>query len=153
MGKTKEISEEERRERAEIRAANKLAREERRREQAEEDARQIAKNAYENIWMMFNKDLAEKGKNVADKNLLSNLNEFCGELVPLVMTAKEHTSLVLELSSKVAETDTGAGNETPYELVEKWLSGSIEMSRIPLEPVLVSATGNLDSFAEPDGEG
>lgn len=149
---SKQITEEERVARAELRAANKLAREQRQKEEEEQALREMARNAHTNIWREFNADLVSKGKNVANKNLLANLTDFASELVPLMMTAKEHTALVLDLSEKVASDDTGAGNDTPYELVEKWLSGSIEMSRIPLEPILVNATNKLDAFAEDDGD-
>jgi hypothetical protein len=145
--KPKEISEAERRERAETRAANKAAREQREREELEANERQIAKNAYDNIWRDFNKDLLAKGKNFANKNLLANLTEFGSELVPLMMTETAHTKLILDLTDKIAAEDTG-GNDTPLELVEKWLAGDIELSRIPLEPVEVVSTGNLDAFSE-----
>jgi regulator of protease activity HflC (stomatin/prohibitin superfamily) len=128
----KEQSEAERRERAELRAARKQAREQKRQLHAEEQARQIAKNAYDNIWKQYAEDM-KKGKMFASRNLLANLTLFASELVPIMMTAKEHTTLIMELSEKISGDESGKGGESPTELMGKWIRGDVDLSRIPLE--------------------
>ena len=141
--KHKEISEPERRERAELRAANKAAREQKQKEDAEQEQLALAQTVYGNIWKQYDEDLREKGKNVATRNLLSNYSMFSEELLH-VISQKDHRDTILELTDKL-ESESLGSNETPMEIVEKWLSGGIELSRVPLEPAIVAPTGNLDS--------
>jgi hypothetical protein len=149
--KTNELSEEDRRERAETRAANKAAREEKAKADAELEQLELAQTVYGNIWKQYDDDLRKSGKNVATRNLLSNYSVFSEELLH-VISQKDHRDTILELTDKL-ESESLGSNETPMEIVEKWLSGGIELSRVPLEPAIVASTGNLDSFSEePDAE-
>jgi len=104
---------------------------------AEEEAEKLAeaKGVYDDIWMAFSKDL-KKGKGFANANLLNNLTEFASYLVPIVMNAKEHTSLIMELAEKMS-SEKGHHGENPTELMSKWLRGDIDLSRIPLEKAVV----------------
>lgn len=143
---TKELTEAERVKRAETRAANKAAREAREKEDAEHQRLEVAQTVYGNVWKQYDEDLRKSGKNVATRNLLSNYSMFSAELL-CVISQKDHRDTILELTDKL-ESESLGSNETPMEIVEKWLSGGIELSRVKLEPAIVAATGNLDSFSE-----
>lgn len=129
--KTKGISEAERREREELAVLEKRAKQQEKEQKAEEQAREYAKNVYSNIWSQFSEDL-KKGKAYASRELLGNLTDLAEFLVPVIMTAKEHTTLIMELTDNLSGDDQTRG-ETPMEIQAKWLRGEIELSRIPLE--------------------
>ena len=91
-----------------------------------------AKAAYDDIWAAFSKDL-KRGKAYANTNLLENLTIFASLLVPIMMTAKEHTTLIMELAEKTSSEKGGTAGEDPTDLMGKWLRGETDLSRIPLE--------------------
>jgi flagellar biosynthesis regulator FlaF len=131
MGR-KPMSEAERREAEQLRAAEERAEKQREALEEEQLFREEARTIYEKMWAQYPEDL-KKGKNYANRELLTNLTTFSKWLVPIVMTAKEHTSLVLELSEKLTSDDRGgSGDESTLELTAKWLNGELDLSRIPL---------------------
>jgi len=125
MKTQKQLREEAEAQAAELRAQKAMA-------AAQEEAKKLeeAKAAYDDIWLAFSKDL-KKGKGFANANLLENLTTFASLLVPIVMTAKEHTSLIMELAEKQSGGKHSA--ENPTELMAKWLRNEIDLSRVPLE--------------------
>lgn len=129
--KQKPISEAERREQLELDALEKRAKQQEREHQAEQKARQLAESAYSGIWRQFSENL-KKGKAYANRELLADLTAGASFFVPLIMTAKEHTGLIMELADKMTGEDSTRG-ETPMEMMANWISGKIDLSRIPLE--------------------
>ncbi len=136
MGKVQPKTQAQLRQEAEEHAAELRA--QRAMEVAEAEAKKQgeAKEAYDEIWRAFSLDL-KKGKSYANANLLENLTNFASLLVPIVMTAKEHTSLIMELAEKTSGKEGGTSSEDPITLVSAWLSGKTDLSRIPLEKAKV----------------
>ena len=120
------------REEAEMKAAELRAARAMQVAEAEAKKQEEAKAAYDDIWAAFSKDL-KKGKSYANANLLDNLTIFASYLVPTVMTAKEHTSLIMELAEKTTGEKGTSSGEDPMDLMSKWLQGSVDLSRIPLK--------------------
>jgi len=125
------------REEAEMQAAELRAQRAMEVAEAEAAKQQEAKEAYDDIWAAFSKDLKNHGKSYANANLLDNLTIFASLLVPLMMTAKEHTSLIMDLSEKQTSDKGASHGENPTELVSSWLRGAVDLSRIPLEKAKV----------------
>jgi HSP90 family molecular chaperone len=134
--KKKPITEAERRQQLEVAAAHKRAEEARMRENAEQEKIQLAMNAYEGIWREFAKN-SKKSKSQAYAQLKEDLATFAPELVPVLMTAKEHMSLIAEAETHV-KGDGPSSQEDPRSIVSQWLQGKIELSRIPLEKAVVN---------------
>ena len=134
--KKKAISDAERRQQLEVEAAQRRAAEMKSRADAEHESIQRAMNYYENTWGDFAKD-SKKSKSLAYANLKDNLAEGASFLVPHLMTAKEHMSLIAEAEQHI-KGDSQHSQQDPRTLVADWLSGKIELSRIPLETTVVT---------------
>jgi hypothetical protein len=133
------ITEAERRQQLEYEAAEKRAKEAKERAQAEAHQIETAKTVYENMWSQFAAD-SKKSKSLAYGNLKANLADFAAELVPFLLTAKEHMALISEAETHIKGGDSGQSQDDPRELVASWLRGDIELSRIPLEKAVVSGS-------------
>ena len=135
--KQKPITEAERRQQLEMAAADKRAQEARERAETEAEKIEMGQNCYSNIWSGFSKD-SKKSKSLAYSNLKNNLAEFAEFIVPHIVTAKEHMALITEAEKFISGGDTGQTQEDPRTVIADWLSGRIELSRIPLEkPIAV----------------
>lgn len=120
----------------EIKAAQRRAKEAMERAQQEAEEIERSKTVYENIWNDFAEDSKKGGKSLAYTNLKSNLAMAAPYLVPRMMTVKEHIAAIAECDKNIVG-DGGVEGEDIRVVVEKWLSGEIELSRIPLlEPVV-----------------
>jgi neutral trehalase len=129
--KKKPKTEAERRQELELAAAQKRAAEQQARTEAEQEQLDLATRAYEGIWREFARN-SKKSKSQAYAQLKEDLATFAPELVPHLLTAKEHMSLIAETEQYI-KTEGGPQHEDPREIISLWLSGKIELSRIPLE--------------------
>lgn len=87
------------------------------------------------MWQQFAEDW-KKGKSLAYSNLLCNLTKWASDLVPVYMTAKEHLAIISECTEH-AKSAGQSQHEDPRALVSSWLRGEDDLSRIPLEKVVV----------------
>lgn len=92
-----------------------------------------AKKAFDGIWRKFGKN-RKKGRASAFAELLQDLTAHASELVPYYMTAKEFVGIISEIENHT-KGDGGTHQGDPTEMMEEWLSGKREMSRIPLEKI------------------
>jgi hypothetical protein len=140
----KALTESERRELLEQKAAERRAREIAAKQKDEEERTQACKNCYDAIWRQFQQD-SKKGKSFAYVNLRDNLAEFASFLVPLMMTAKEHMQLISQAEENIKSDGSNSG-EDPRQLIASWLStGSPDLSRIPLEKPKVIEEETVDA--------
>ena len=99
--------------------------------EAEAEAAQRSKDIYADIWRAFSQNRT-KGKSFAYKNLLEDLTKFSSELVPIMMSAKEHFQLIQEAESEI-KGEGSSSKEEPMEIVAAWLRGEKDLSKIPLD--------------------
>ena len=125
------ITEEERREQLERKAELKNARIAAAQIRKENNARENAKEVYTTIWAQFSED-RKKGRAFAYAKLIEGLNKHCSDLVPTYMTDRDRFGIIKEAESFIGENEQSQHESIP-EMVGKWLSGEIELSRIPLE--------------------
>lgn len=92
-----------------------------------------ARNIYEEIWHKFAED-REQNRSMAYTNLQRSFAEHAAELVPMYLTAKEHMSLVADIEP-FTKGDKQSESGNPLDSMSDWLSGKLELSRIPLETV------------------
>jgi hypothetical protein len=99
--------------------------------EAEVAAAARSKQIYSDIWRAFSIN-RQKGKSYAYKHLLEDLTNFSSDLVPLIMSGKEHFQLIKEAESEISG-EGGDSKDTLQELAAKWIRGEIELSKISLE--------------------
>lgn len=97
------------------------------------ECQKSAKTAFDQIWRKFGKN-RKKGRASAFTELLQDLTSHSTELVPFYMTAKEFVGIISEIETHT-KGDGGTNQGEPREIVEQWLSGKTDMSRIPLEKI------------------
>jgi hypothetical protein len=81
---------------------------------------------------MFADDSKNGGKSIAYTHLKENLALAATDLVPHMMTAKEHMAVIADCDKNIS-SDGGIAGEDIRQVVEKWLRGDIQLSRIPLD--------------------
>ena len=133
----KPISEKERRDQAEQKAAEKRARNEVKRQERERAAAERAQTIYQAMWEQFSSDIEDKGKSCAYGRLLKNLTKFATPLVPHYYTAKEHQAAIVE-AAEFSKGDGRQSSEDPRQLISSWLRGEDDLSRIPLEKTVAA---------------
>ena len=135
----------------ELKAAERRAREAKAAAEAEAQDIDRARRLYRNIWRQFAEDTKEKGKSAAYNGLKENYALCADDLVPHIMTATEHMRVIGDCDKNI--DPGGIAGEDIREVVEKWLRGDIELSRIPLEaPAPVEEEdGKVSQEELPDG--
>lgn len=90
-----------------------------------------ARNIYEEIWHKFAED-RKSNRATAYTCLQQSFAEHAADLVPAYLTAKEHMSLIADIEN-FTKGDKQSESGNPLDSMSDWLSGKLELSRIPLE--------------------
>jgi hypothetical protein len=96
-----------------------------------------ARKSYDKMWAKFNRD-ADKSWNNACRNLRRALCKNASELVPTYTNMKDHMEMVFKVKEQMKNSENPVETENPAEVISDWLTGKLELSRIPLEGIKVT---------------
>jgi hypothetical protein len=91
------------------------------------------KTIYAEIWAQFAHEV-KVSESKAFANLRENFALHAAELVPEIMTAKELTDGI-EWATGHVKTDQAEHSSDPMLIMEQWMQGLVELSRIPMGKV------------------
>jgi hypothetical protein len=91
------------------------------------------KTIYAEIWAQFAHEV-KQSESKAFSNLRDSFALHASELVPDIMTHKELTDSI-EWAQSHVKTDQAEHSSDPMLLMEQWMQGLVELSRIPMGKV------------------